>query len=304
MSIDNKNKSEHLFKYRDDSQRTEDIIKNQTIWLSTPASLNDPFECRIGEIPQEWESKTIRQLEEAQLLGVTGELTSSEPPKRLFSLSEQETKKWLKRFKKSSHKKRMTAMRDLYSKHGIELSRPKNVFNDMRKRISTVGIFSLSEICESELMWSHYGANHQGIAIGFNRTGDCKLGSKKHCLPVTYSAKKPAFKAGFKNEVQIFAPGSGVQNKMRVSFEDDIFRSTISTKTPAWEYEKEWRYVEESHGLFDFPGMLTKIVFGMKMPLDRREHYRTLASKFINNELHFFEARESIALNCIEIEQI
>ena len=51
-----------LFKYRDDSERTEEIIKNRQIWLSSPPQLNDPLECRMGEIPKDWEDKTIRAI--------------------------------------------------------------------------------------------------------------------------------------------------------------------------------------------------------------------------------------------------
>lgn len=61
-----------VYKYRDDSERTEDIVTNQKVWLSTPSQLNDPLECRTGEIPQEWKAKTIRKMEAAQIMGVVG----------------------------------------------------------------------------------------------------------------------------------------------------------------------------------------------------------------------------------------
>lgn len=293
-----------LFKYRDDSERTEEIIKNQQVWLSSPAQLNDPLECRIGEIPQDWETKTIRKMEQGQIMGIIARPPSFEPPKQLFSLSERETKQWLKRFKKLTHSRQVNAMRALYAEHGIELSRPKNVFKDMRKRLSSVGVFSLSETCCNELMWAHYGANHQGIAFGFSCSNDCKLTNSRHCLPVTYAREKPTFKSGFKTEVQIMVPSSGAPNVQRVSFEDDVFRSTISTKTPAWEYEKEWRYVEESHGLFDFPGILSQAVFGMRMSKERKKHYKELISKSIQNYVEFFEIVESTNLSGIEVRKI
>lgn len=293
-----------LFKYRDDSERTEDIIKNKKVWLSTPAQLNDPLECRIGEIPKIWEKKTIHTMEVAQLMGIIAPLPTFDPPKRLFSLSERETKKWIKRLKKASHQQRITAMRELYSRHGIELSRPAEIFNDMRQRIAAVGVFSLSEVCDSELMWAHYGANHQGLAIGFERTIESKLANARHCIPVTYSKTKPTFGAGFKSEVQIFAPGSGIRNVTRVSFEDEVFRSTISTKTPVWEYEKEWRYVEETHGLFNYPGPVTKIVFGLKMNPKRRAHYMQIAKQFIGNQVNFFEATENPSLSGLDIKPV
>jgi hypothetical protein len=303
MNYDEKPIPKILFKYRDDSKRTEEIIINQKVWLSSPAQLNDPLECRIGEIPKDWEANTIRTMEQAQLMGVVARPPFFEPPRQILSLSERETKQWLKRLKKLTHSRQVKAMRELYSQHGIELSKPGNLFNDMRSRISSVGIFSLSETCHSELMWAHYGAYHQGVALGFTGPLDCKLATPRNCLPVTYAREKPVFKSGFKNEVQIMAPGSGAPNIQRVSFEDNVFRSTISTKTPAWEYEKEWRYVEESHGLFDFPGVLSQVVFGMRMSDERKSYYKELVGKFIDNDVEYFEIVESSGFSGIEVQR-
>ncbi len=293
-----------VFKYREDSERTEDIIKKQQIWLSSPSQLNDPLECRMGEIPSDWEAKTIREMEQGQLMGIIGGPLTVELPKRLFSLSERHTKQWLKRFSKLTHTRKVKAMRSLYSDHGIELSKPENVFKDMRNRLSSVGVFSLSETCCNELMWAHYGANHEGIVFGFSCSGDSKIADPRHFLSVTYARNKPTFKAGFKNEVQIMHPGSGATNVQRVSFEDDVFRSVISTKTPAWEYEKEWRYVEEKFGLFDFPGNLTQVVFGMRMSKERKKHFRELISKHIKNDVDFMEIVESADLSGIEVKTV
>ncbi|CAH1594731.1 DUF2971 domain-containing protein [Vibrio rotiferianus] len=294
-------KPEVLYKYRDDSERTEDIIKNRKVWLSSPKQLNDPLECRTGEIPPEWEAKNIRENENAQIMGVIMKPPFFEPPKRLFSLNERETKQWLKRFSKLNHPRKVKAMRQLYSDHGIELSRPENIFKDMRKRLSQVGIFSLSEDCSNELMWAHYGANHEGIALGFSSSNDCKLSNQRHCLPVIYSRKKPTFESGFKNEVQIMPPGTGQANVQRVSFEDEVFRSTISTKTPAWEYEKEWRYVEESHGLFDYPGILSHVAFGLRMSDGRKKNYKDLVAQHIGNDVDFYDVVESEDLSGLSI---
>ena len=291
---------QELYKYRDDSERTEDIIKNQKIWLSTPSQLNDPLECRVGEIPEDWASRTIRDMENAQIMGIFG--FPPQVPKTLFSLGVKETKKWLERFKTSSHQQRISAVRELHSSHGMQLSNPENLFHDMRKRLSSVGVFSLSEDCQSELMWAHYGANHRGVAIGFEASPNSKLSDPRHTLPVEYTQQKPNFESGFISEVQMFSPGSGQPNIVRVSFEDDVFRAALSTKTLAWQYEKEWRYIEENHGLFDSPGKITTIVFGLRMESDRKTYYKKLASEFIQNEVSFFEVRENSDLSGFEIK--
>lgn len=293
-----------LFKYRDDSDRTESIFKDGKVWLSSPSQLNDPLECKTGEIPEAWQAATIRQLEVGQLMGMAG-LPGHDMPSNLFSLNARQTKQWWKRFRILSHKQKVAAMRKLYADHGIELSRSEDIFRDMRKRLAAVGIFSLSEVNDSELMWSHYGANHSGLAIGFGCTPDCPLGNARHALQVTYSADKPVFKTGFKNEVTIFATeNGGTSSKSRVSFEDDVFRAAISTKTPAWAYEREWRYVEEKSGLHDWPGALVSVTFGLKMAADRRRHYRQLIESSTNGNVAFFEVQLSRSMNALTIEKL
>ena len=39
-----------LYKYRTDSERTEQIITKRQLWFAAPDSLNDPLECSIQEI--------------------------------------------------------------------------------------------------------------------------------------------------------------------------------------------------------------------------------------------------------------
>lgn len=292
-----------LFKYRDDSERTASIFESRKVWLSSSSQLNDPLECKTGEIPGAWQSATIRQLETAQLMGMLG-MPGQELPTTLFSLSERQTKRWWKRFRGLSHQQKVAAMRQLYADHGVDLSRPENIFRDMQKRLKAVGIFSLSESIDNELMWAHYGGNHSGISLGFGSNSDCKLGNPRHMLPVIYAQEKPIFEAGFKNEVAIYpAAGGGTKSVSRVSFEDDVFRAAISTKTPAWSYEREWRYVEETSGLFDWPGPLVSITFGLKMVPERRSFYRRLAEAAAGKAVRFFEVQLSKSLGGLTVKE-
>lgn len=41
-----------LYKYRTDSERTEEIIKKNEVWFAKPETLNDPLECSIQEIAE------------------------------------------------------------------------------------------------------------------------------------------------------------------------------------------------------------------------------------------------------------
>ena len=67
-----------------------------------------------------------------------------------------------------------------------------------------VGVFSLSEDPTNMLMWSHYGSNHEGIAIDFEENG--KLKNEEYCLPVKYEKNLPKvdITKGIMNGVSFF----------------------------------------------------------------------------------------------------
>ena len=90
--------------------------------------------------------------------------------------------------------------------------------------------------------------------------------------------------------------------KYRGQSKDDTFKSTISTKTPAWEYEKEWRYIEEESGLFDFTGTLNQVIFGLRMSKERKLFYKNLIDKHIKNDISFFEIVESSDLSEFKVQ--
>lgn len=225
-------------------------------------------------------------------------------PTTLFSYSERKTRRWFEKIKKLPHKEKVRAMRELYADHGKSLSNPQEIFIDMRKRLSQVGIFSLSECNDNELMWAHYGANHNGIALGFSGGVGSKLRDNRHTIAVNYINEKPVFETGFRNEVSLYMmPNGEVESRGRVSFEDPVFRASLSTKTTPWKYEKEWRYIEETHGLFDWPGDLVSVVFGMRMSKERRKEYRRLVET-TNSNVEFFEVKATSGHTGILITQV
>ncbi len=72
---------------------------------------------------------------------------------------------------------------------------------------------------------------------------------------------------------------SGIRPKGRIELKDSQIQRLLFTKTKAWEYEKEWRYVESSNGSFDLPGSIQEIVFGMKCKKSDIEAIITLCEK-------------------------
>ncbi|MBP3441248.1 MAG: DUF2971 domain-containing protein [Clostridia bacterium] len=96
---------------------------------------------------------------------------------------------------------------------------------------STMGISCLSEINDSLLMWAHYANNHKGICVEYNLMEiNKKLGFSP--VPIIYSENKVAF------------------NTFSQDFSDDdattVLIKSITSKSPEWSYEKEWRIIRDN----------------------------------------------------------
>jgi hypothetical protein len=283
-----------LFKYRGDSEKTEEIITSGNVWLSTPDKLNDPLECKTGQIPDDWKRNQIRQMEDAQMSGFVMSATPAlEGGHTFYSLSSRATKRWFQGLRRlKTRKEKYGAIRSFLRDQGRVMSRPRELFERFEKQLAHVGVFSLSESPDNQLMWAHYAASHTGLAFGFKRTPKSKLGSTEHALQVVYDNVKPSFTTDFINQISTGAtPDGGVKSEQKIGFADPTFRAAFSTKPVEWSYEKEWRYVEETNGLFPWPGPLETVVFGLKMPETRRKYYAALVRKTLTTPVEFFQIK-------------
>lgn len=100
-------------------------------------------------------------------------------------------------------------------------------FADLRTRM---GIACLSEEDDSLLMWAHYANNHRGLCVEYELMGINKeLGFTP--VPVIYSESRACFRSldqeALKRDVQA------------------VFIESITSKSPEWCYEKEWRIIRD-----------------------------------------------------------
>ncbi|WP_116789939.1 DUF2971 domain-containing protein [Flavobacterium psychrotrophum] len=279
-----------LYKYRNDSNFTEKIFIDKKVWLANAEALNDPFECKISEIAKDWIDEQVKVMKSGQLMGFAGGLVQAVKTKTgFYGLNSKQTNEYAKKFRARSFDQQYLSMRDfIFRKTGVEMSRPDDTFNNFDKQLNDVGIFSLTETDDNELLWAYYADSSKGIAIGFEVVEGNKLYNSEHCLKVIYTDTKPTFNGkGFKNTVSFFKD----KNIQKISFDDETFRQAISTKNTTWFHEKEWRYVEERTGSYDFPGKIVEVIFGLKCQSDVREKYYNLVKMHINNEVQFFEVK-------------
>jgi hypothetical protein len=116
------------------------------------------------------------------------------------------------------------------------------------KNAQKMGVFCLSETVDNVLMWSHYSANHYGIALQF----DFQQGNAEELLPI------------WKVDYQSVRP---VIADMHVAIQERPLADTLATKADFWRYEKEWRVMKADKARTILPfdrSIITGIVLGAK----------------------------------------
>lgn len=147
----------YLYRYRDlAGERAEwvrQIIDESTLYFASPASFNDPFDCKArfrGDIaPEEFVAKANA----------------------------------LMRDRGMSREQRRKALRSAPPSEDFAA----RVAAGLQQEVDRVGVLSLSSSHENILMWSHYAFGHRGVCLQFRVTTDPDF--LAGALPVAYSAE-------------------------------------------------------------------------------------------------------------------
>ena len=156
---------DRLYKYYRYDRHSLSALRTRNFWFAKPASLNDPFDCKIP---------------------FNGHITV------------QAVKKFLPRYARYRGLSMKQAEADL---HRINARNGqidpkfekiwKNVLRQASKSLEDSGVFSLSEDCGNILMWSHYGDGHKGFCIEFERNPHNDLGDYDKTRKVKYRTEYP-----------------------------------------------------------------------------------------------------------------
>jgi hypothetical protein len=145
-------------------------------------------------------------------------------------------------------------------------------FKDAIRTMKQMGVLSFSEINNNILMWSHYSKSHAGFCIEFERTDANELGKWERCSPVIYDKNLPVCKP------------IELEKKETVT-------KVLITKSELWAYEKEWRIIaKKGNQLYPLPGNITGIIFGYKMPVEKRREIAAI----LGSTVKYMEATKSL----------
>jgi hypothetical protein len=146
----------------------------------------------------------------------------------------------------------------------------ENADRNIKSVKSSLGIFSLSAVNDSILMWSHYADSHRGYCIGFD--SDILFRLSGSLGNVIYDNRFPVI---------------GL-------FDDSLegFVRFFITKSESWSYEQEYRILKTNFAkkTITFTNdCIKQIILGCKMKPSKKKEVRDIVvSKFMNAEI--FEA--------------
>jgi Protein of unknown function (DUF2971)/Tetratricopeptide repeat len=298
--------SKVFYKYRADSEFTEQIFTSGNVYLSTAAGLNDPFECSLQDIGSEWIAEKVKEMKQAGVAGFLLQANRSlRRHERFFGLAGLEISRVIERLGccKGIEEKYNFYGKFILDRTGHPPSNCERIFSGLDAQLNSVGIFSLSARSDHPLMWAHYAREHTGVCIGFEKIPDSKMDHAEHFAPVIYSDSLPEMDAnGFQvvMSMSLDELGNTYTSSLKVSSSDKTFQKVIATKPTCWSYEEEWRYMEPCPGLFKWPGTISELTFGLRCSDARRKSYIHLAEEHIPNGVRLFQIRKKHGTNALE----
>lgn len=216
-----------------DKYRLEPILGRKA-YFSKPNTFNDPFEAVFDLSINDGDTDDL-----IKLLDLSSELLNISIPDVIRSMPREKIRKQL---------------------DDSLIINPKAITNLFTKKIrEEIGLYCLTPKPTDMLMWAHYGSNHSGIALEFNRTPESNCGTMT--FEVTYFTSPPQISFGevLTDFVRLYEAKCPVEKSKIV--EKSSIRKLLYSKTNDWEGEGEWR-TNHLPGLQDMPGELVSIIFG------------------------------------------
>lgn len=103
----------------------------------------------------------------------------------------------------------------------------RSQFDELR---NTTGVSCLSESENSLLMWAHYANNHRGLCVEYDLLEINRI-LNFSAIPVIYSEERTCF--------DFFDPQTIEKDTLK------LFIQSLTSKSPEWSYEKEWRIIRD-----------------------------------------------------------
>jgi Protein of unknown function (DUF2971) len=228
---------ETICRYRKDSAYSRGNLKDDTLWLCSPAEYNDPFDCQTKLIISSVESALARtSVRKFFTKKLRLSVLDAPPPKlerRIGESIETYAMRLVEQYRQklpASAQGRVSLMSDRFARAVAEVAaeaRPQfGMFRGLTKACS------FSERNNSILMWSHYADNHQGFCVEYDI----------HKLSEAHEFRRTLCPIIYANHLYDSTPlFVDWIEKSRSDWNEFLPLLAFVHKAEDWSYEREWR---------------------------------------------------------------
>lgn len=243
------------------SSERMDVLKNSQIRFTQPSALNDPFEFKplFRDLFSEDRLKEILDPSKQMIEEVVKNIHLSLSENQRAEISLKALLAIVENNPSILEEYNRVAIPQLNEAHRMlsDLAKEK-MYDSLNKAI---GILSLTERPDNELMWAHYAESHKGFAIEFDSTHEY-FNRRRSNVDECFHLRKVMYVD---------------RTDELVTFDNMDADSFFISKSSAWSYESEWRMLvplasadkkiqaEEDIFLFNIPlSAITSVIIGAK----------------------------------------
>ncbi len=250
-----------LFKYRNFDKYTILNLISNSVWIPSPASLNDPFDAQL-QLSDLGEKKEALRAEIDNFLCSNPHVSMNVG--MLFSDENNVSECYKKKVRQ------FIEFETLFSKN--------------------MGILSLSETPENSVMWSHYSESHAGICIGYftDKLIKTNIFQGAYLGRVDYLDEEKISRNPY---LLIARLGFDADSRFMIN---GVFK-LYSQKSKDWCYEKEWRYLIQDCNQQNITmdnNTISSITFGLRTPISTKEAIVNILKKY--NEVKFYQIERKL----------
>ncbi|WJV22257.1 MULTISPECIES: DUF2971 domain-containing protein [Pseudomonas] len=263
------------YKYRAINKYSLDALERNSVYFSKYTDFNDPFEFSTP-FPDLYKMYT-RAADGVDRLYEEGKLTQAD----------------------HQHLKQVCQSIVLDGNNGKD-----EIHKKIREKMTNTGVYSMSEVNDEILMWSHYADNHRGFCIGFDDLHKSMEIAPK-VMPVNYineytDLSDPQIVLDFYSKMfykyknlpeRKWLKKYETLKKIYTRYDDEKMAVAVLTdKYIKWGYEKEFRLIcEHSTGLKRHtPKCIKTITFGLRTSNEDKERIMKICQNSLKSHVKFY----------------
>lgn len=266
-----------IYKYRDLSSRTLDMVVSDHVYFADPSTFNDPLDTRPSlkvDIDDRELERILRHFVEQRVsteMSAAAKTIKYRGPKTMDHIERQSRRQADRLIEEIEY--RATEPDDSSQNHHSVLLGHYIEMELLRQYDKGIASFAERAICP--LMWSHYGDQHRGICIGYSVPDKAASDLWK----VRYGGSRLVEAS----EVAAMIDGDDIARRK-------VDEAVLMRKAASWGYEREWRLIGR-RGTQSSPLELEEIVFGMRCrPSSEYTVAKALESR--DRSVKFYEIHE------------